>query len=294
MNKNWLRVFRAREVVPGITPILIASLDTSLRLDLPKILFLTISFLAIFFSSFLINELVDSYDTDKFNPERDKAITKHGVPRNFTIAAFIFTSVVGIAILSWLHLFWAAVIGFSVLLTYSLPPIRIKSRPILDLIAVTVGFVVIPYLSYYLISFQPITWQVLLVLLFFASGFFAIDLVAEGADLIADKKAGLLTTAVMLGEKNNLLLISIFALSSVVFGILATILTGHWWYFYIIVMMFFLFTAAQFGLEIIHYKDRLHELLRTGEKFGVFAAGIGTVIVILIFAIYYVVTSFHI
>lgn len=289
MNKNWLRVFRAREVAPGITPILIASLDTSLRLDLPKILFLTIGFLCIFFSSFLINELVDSYDTDKFNPERDKAITNHGVPRNFTIFAFVITSILGIIILTFLNLFWAAIGGFLLLVAYSLPPIRIKSRPILDLVAVTIGFVVLPYISYFFVSSQPITWHEPLVLLFFTCGFFAIDLVAEGADLIADKKAGLLTTAVMLGERNNLLVISFLALSSVIFGVLAIILTGHWWYFYIVVMMFFLFTAAQFGLEIIQHKKRVHELLRTGEKFGIFAAGIGTIIVIITVLVYYII-----
>jgi len=59
--------------------------------------------------------------------------------------------------------------------------------------------------------------------------------------------------------------------------------TGHWWYLYIIFMTFFLFTAAQFGLSIVGQKERLHELLRTGERFGIFVSDLGTVIVLIIF-----------
>ena len=72
-------------------------------------------------------------------------------------------------------------------------------------------------------------------------------------------------------------------MSSAIVGLVTMFLTGHWWYLYIVTMIFFLFTAARFGLTIYHNRARLHELLRTGEKFGVLASDAGTVIILVIY-----------
>jgi 4-hydroxybenzoate polyprenyltransferase len=282
-NHNWLKVFRLREIFVGVSPIIIASLDFHKFLDPVRFLILVGGFYAIFISSFLINELVDSFDTDQFNPEREKGITKHGVSRQFTLVAFVSWSIVGILLLSLLGLVWIALTGFLLLFLYSVPPVRIKARPFFDLVAVTLGFVIFPYLSFSILVAQNPSIPVGLILAFFASGFMAIDLVAEGADFDADKKAGLQTTAVFLGEKKNLQAIQFLSLISTILGAVAIIITGHWWYLYLIAMTFFLFTASRFGLSIVGQKERLHELLRTGERFGIFVSGLGTVIAIIIF-----------
>lgn len=282
MNFNWLKVFRVKEVLPGICPILIASLDTQKILPINILIPLVIGFISIYFSAFLINELVDSFDTDKYNSEREKGITKHGISTKFTLAAFFVTSILGIGIMYLLNLTWIGLVGFLILFGYSAPKIRLKSRPFLELFVVTVGFVFLSYLSYYFLVGQLITWKEIIVLLFFISGFTSIQLINEGADYWADKQAGISTTAVFLGEKNNLILVSILSITSTILGILAVILTGHWWYLYIVFSVFFLFTAVQFGLTIYRDQDRLHELLRTGEKFGVFISDLGTGILLLI------------
>lgn len=276
---NWLKVFRIKEVIVGASPFLIASLDTQIILEPAKFLLLVTGFLSIFFSSFLINELIDSEDTDKFNPEREKGITRHGVSKKFTFWAFVITSILGIILLNFLNLGLIGVFGFLLLTAYSVPPIRLKARPFLDLIAVTIGFALLPYLSYlYLVGAAPNVF----VLLFFTAGFMAIDLVAEGADFDADKQANILTTAVFLGEKRNLIFIEILTFLGTILGILAIIITGYWWYMYIIFIIIFLFTAVKFGLTICDDKERLHELLRTGEKFGIFVSNLGLGILLLI------------
>lgn len=291
MNGNWLRVFRIREVLPGVSPILIAALDTQVFIPLQKLSLAALGFLGIYFSAFLINELVDSFDTDKFNPEREKGITKHGVSRRLTLAAFIACAVAGLLFLTWSGLAWVGLAGFLVLFIYSAPPLRLKSRPFIELAAVTVGCALLPYIAYYLLVDVPFTWKEALILLFFATGFPAIQLVNEGADFLADKQAKITTTVIFLGEKKNLILIQILSFACVTTGLLATIVTGHWWYLYIIAAIFFLFTAAQWGYKIMADRDRLHELLRTGERFGVFVSDLGTLIILVVFVIFYGVNS---
>jgi 4-hydroxybenzoate polyprenyltransferase len=285
MNLNWLKVFRLKEILPGAAPFFLAVLDTNVWPNWGQFLILVGGFYLLFISSFLINEYVDSFDTDKFNAERGKAITKHAVSRKFTLAAFFTASFFSTLLLFLLGQLWVALIGLTLLTLYSAKPVRLKARPFLDLAAVTIGFVLLPYLSYHLLVGQNITGITALTLAFFSLGFVAIDLVAEGADFWADKRASLKTTAVLLGEYKNLLAIQFLSLTSAFLGILTIILTGHWWYFYVVAAVFFLFTAAQFGLTIYKDKDRLHELLRTGERFGVFISDIGTGILFLIWLV---------
>jgi len=158
---------------------------------------------------------VDSFDTDRLNVERDKGITRHGIPR-----AFVFG--LSYPLVFWhspslsARLIWIGLIGFFILFTYSAPVIRIKSRPFLELVAVTVGCALLPYVAYHIIINQSLTWQTALTILFFSAGFPAIQLINEGADYAADKKAGITTTTVFLGEKNNLILVSALSLASTI------------------------------------------------------------------------------
>ncbi|MCL4398112.1 prenyltransferase [Patescibacteria group bacterium] len=287
MNKNWLQVFRIREVLPGASTLFIAALDTGVFIPLSRLILLAAGFIGIYFSAFLINELVDSFDTDLHNPERSKGIIKHGVSRQFTLVSFLITAILGIAILAGQGLIWIALVGFLILFAYSAPIIRLKQWPFLELAAVTVGCALLPYVAYYQLAGIPFTWHEWLVMAFFSLGFPAIQLVNEGADIDADRQAGIHTTAVILGERNNLILIEILAFLSAILGFVTMFITLHWWYMYIVTLIFFLFTAAQFGLTIYHNRARLHELLRTGEHFGVFASDLGAIIMVIIFTVYY-------
>lgn len=275
MPASYWKLFRLKEILPGGAPILLACLDTGIWLTWQQFLLLTVGFYLLFLSSFLINEYADSFDTDQFNPERDKALTKHGVSRQFALAAFVLTSLASTLTFILLNQFWIAVAGLFLLTFYSVKPIRLKARPFLDLVAVTLGFVILPYLSYYFLINQNITIITVASLLFFSLGFMAIDLVAEGADYAADKKAGLLTTAVFLGEKRNLLAIRYLSLTSAILGAGLIIATSRWWYLYPTAAIFFLLTAANWGLTIHQNPHRLHELLRTGERFGIFISNLG-------------------
>lgn len=275
--KNLLRVFRLNEVVPGISVFFLAALDSG-NLNPLTIAKLSVAFLAIFFSGFLINEYADSFDTDLHNPERQKGITNHGVSRQLVLWYFFATSAIGLMLGLIFNIFPYVTSVFVLLVCYSLPPVRLKAQPILDLITVTLAFVIIPYLTY------PGASSIL-TLAFFSTGFWAIDLVAEGADAPADQKAGLLTTAVWLGPQKNILSIKYLAILSTILGLLTIVTTSHWWYFYLVVATFFLATAAQFGQSIVNQPDRLHELLRTGEHFGIFLAKIGSLLMIIILAV---------
>ena len=269
---DLLSVWRLREVISGLIPILLASLDQN-RINFPILAMVCLGYFLIIESSFLINEYSDSFDTDILS-HKEKGIITSKSSRKFTLISFIIVSVLGLLIMWKIGLFAVGLISFILLTLYSVPPVRFKSRPFLDLIVVTLCYAVLPYLSYLSIIHAPISEVTVIILLFFASGFIAIDLVTEGSDIDADKNSGIATSAVFFGHKTNLTMIRLFSFASLVLGIFAMVLSFHWWYILLVINMFLLFTAGNYGLSLLKNQARLEELYTVGVKFGIISANL--------------------
>lgn len=107
------------------------------------------------------------------------------------------------------------IISFIMGILYSLPPIQLKARPFLDLIANAGGYGILNFSIGYLTQkvASPALWFHTIPY-FLAVG--AVFINTTIPDILGDKSAGEITTGVFLGEKRALLLSLIFIIGSIV------------------------------------------------------------------------------
>lgn len=155
-----------------------------------------------------INDYFDE-DTDKHNPK--KGVKEHKL--KVTDKTFLKTSLVISSIFSLLFLFSLPsplskvpfIIFIFLSFFYSAPPLRFKSKPFLDstsnVLYIIPGIVAYSQFTGYLPPLIPIIgfW-------FWAS---AMHLFSAIPDIVSDKKAGINTTAVLLGKQKSLILCAI-------------------------------------------------------------------------------------
>lgn len=153
-----------------------------------------------------VNDLADE-DTDKFNPKKgkqenllEKSFRKYllnGVILIVILALIIAYAIPQIAL--WL-------IGFMILGgSYSLPPARFKKRPFID--SLSNIFYAFPGIIGFLINTPNLpSLQIIPILFIFP---IAMHLYSAIPDIDADKKAGLKTTAVLLGKDISLIVCNI-------------------------------------------------------------------------------------
>lgn len=179
------------------------------------------------FVAFIINELVDREDTDKYS--WNKLHIAKNVTFNPKILAII---IVGFSFLGLLfsylsRLFWWGLVMYILGVMYSLKPIRLKNRFALDVIVQMVIWVIIPFLaleSLYKNIFPDISFILTMTLILFPEGF-----AYQLADFNADKKVGLKGTHVILGMNNSLIFgILCLALGLILFIYLKIYLIAIW------------------------------------------------------------------
>lgn len=163
------------------------------------------------FAAFVVNEVSDRKDTDRVSWNPIHAHFSDVLDMRIVWAMFVGSSVVGLMI-SWrVGFFWWAVVLFVVGILYSLEPIRFKRRVVFDMIAQLLVWCIIPFVA-------P-AWG--------SNGLFAITIttclcVAAGgflyqiADIVADEKAGLKSTHVVLGLRKSLKLAQGMGIAGVV------------------------------------------------------------------------------
>jgi len=156
-----------------------------------------------------VNDLYDT-DTDKLNPKKithENLLLKsqRRILIYSIILVFIFT-----LILSLLqnNLTGSYILYLFLLLSYfySAPPLRFKAKAFFDFMSN------ILYILPGSIAYITITDQIPNIYFIIAASFwvFAMHLLSAIPDINADKKAGIITSAVFLGEKKSLLLTSFF------------------------------------------------------------------------------------
>jgi len=155
-----------------------------------------------------INDISDK-DTDKFNPKKDEKELRFG-----TKFATYYYLAIGISTLLSLPLFgiflrseeWLLLfLFFFLLIFYSSPPFRFKKRPFIDSLS-NVLYIMPGVLGYVHISGSMPS---LLSLLAAGSWAVAMHLFSAIPDISSDKKAGLTTTAVVLGKNKSLVLCAV-------------------------------------------------------------------------------------
>ena len=194
-----------------------------------------------------VNDFFDR-DTDKFSSK------KSGREFVFSGESWVLWSWVSCLVLGLLVAWWFSswlVLGFLFLAVfYSAPPLRFKARLLLD--SWSNGLYVLPgFFSYVLFSGSLPAWWVVVGAWSWAA---SMHLFSAIPDIVADKKAGLSTTAVVVGRADALRLCSVwwllslacaafsaswFSLLFVVYAVFPLVLVGRsqavvseaYWYF---------------------------------------------------------------
>jgi len=153
---------------------------------------------------FVLNEIVDSQDTDKYswNPVHinQKDFLNPQIV-NLIIAAF---SIIGLFIAFAVNLFWWALIYWLLGMLYSLKPIRFKNRFFFDIIVQLTAWITIPYVAPF--AHLGLLKNAFIPAITFSSLIWSVIYPYQLADFVADKKAHLKATHIILGMKKSLYL----------------------------------------------------------------------------------------
>lgn len=178
---------------------------------------------------YAVNDMYD-YETDKLNPKKQGYETAIDLKKNTSLnilLSYILLLSLGAALLFFESKAQLAALCFFLLAHfYSTPPIRAKAKPFIDMIFNTL-YVMPAMLGFYLLGGGELEtkWELVLAAIIWSMAMHAYSAIP---DIEADKKAGIATTATLLGKKNTLILcFFLFAISALLafnyFGVFALI-----------------------------------------------------------------------
>ncbi len=148
---------------------------------------------------YILNQITD-IETDRIN-KKLFILSEGYMPLRFAVIEMILLWTLGIAF----SLRFGKVFFFFIILSlligvfYSLPPVKLKGRPILDTLSNGIGYGIINFTVGWLIQ-KPFEWSVILKFLPYFLSISAVFINTTIVDIEGDKRAGEKTTAVFLGS----------------------------------------------------------------------------------------------
>lgn len=230
-------------------------------------------FSASFLNSFIFiqNQLGD-LDTDRLHTQKSKLpmASGHISRRTGTILAILFL-IFAIGLSLYVSLAFFSVLIVIVLLgfLYSGPPLRLKSKPIVDLTVIGLAFGTMAVIAAWIILG---TLPELPILLLIGSGVYYAGThgLHTASDYDADNEAGLRTTAVFLGRQKAIQLgLLLIALGLASLYIVAGYYTHLFWYGILKFKTIFLYTFCGFPLFAILETYRKSDKTVTGNKLSI-------------------------
>lgn len=214
----WLKVSRPRFwlYIAGTFLVGVAiaadSYEAFLRVDLIA-LFLFFLLPANFFL-YGVNDYFD-FETDELNPkkqEKEVIVAENSKKRSILRKLLLLTAIASCVIAFFIQNTDAQLIFMSFLLLsifYSAPPLRFKARPFLDFVSNLLYILPGVFAFVYITGFYPALIDVFMLSLWA----WGMHLFSAVPDIEPDKKAGVQTTAVVIGKKRSLMLCSLLWLS---------------------------------------------------------------------------------
>ena len=220
------KLSRWRQHVPYTLPLVIAGTllavnqsDTSLDW---RLLFVTVANILAMTFAFMINDVVDAPD-DALNPIKTKSnVISQGLlsyqEGYFVAGGFFCFSAILFFLSGWLS-FLAGISTLILSYAYSAPPLRLKARPIVDVLShilMLSGLIILSGYFVYDASPNRTWWVIVAVTMASAYGQFYNQL----DDFETDKRAKLRNTAMLIGKRNTVFAMILSAVLTVAsFGI---------------------------------------------------------------------------
>lgn len=193
----------------------------------------TICIILLSCTAFMTNELIDRNDVDKhsWNPIHVNSREKY----NTSFITIIYISFLSVAFLLAykVRLLSFASIIFMAGQLYSLPPIRLKSRFGLDLLTQVFVWWILPFAAMAYTTSKISDWIPLIVS--FSLITLSIFLPYQLADFLADRKAKLQSTHIIIGMHNSLILGIVAGFLGVLIFLLANDFWNNQWFWYFFV-----------------------------------------------------------
>ena len=192
-----------------------------------RIFYWAISSTCISITAFMVNELTDRKDVDIYS--WNAIHIGKDVKFNNLVLTFIFVtlSLTGLYIAYLISLFWWGLTMYIIGLSYSLKPIRLKGKFILDILSQLAVWLIIPFLAPISLYTDLITTAPFILI--FALIYWSICFPYQLADFTADLKSGIRPTHVVLGMRNSLIFGAILAILGIYFYFKLNIYLNYPW-----------------------------------------------------------------
>lgn len=168
---------------------------------------------------YILNQITD-IETDRFN-KKLFILAEQLIPlKNAYIEMFLLCSIsLFLSSLFGIYFFSFAIISLMIGILYSLPPIKLKGRPILDTLSNGIGYGIINFVMGWLMQ-NPFEWSIFFRFLPYFLSICAVFINTTIVDIEGDKKSGDITTAVFLGERKSYVLSSLLMVGALYIAVI--------------------------------------------------------------------------
>ncbi|UCC11275.1 MAG: UbiA prenyltransferase family protein [candidate division WOR-3 bacterium] len=149
---------------------------------------------------YILNQITDR-ETDRIN-KKLFLLSEGYIPVRHAYVEMMFLWAAGLALSSFFSITFFVFILISLILgtMYSLPPVKLKGKPLLDTLSNGIGYGMVNFIVGWLVL-RPPTWAMTMEFLPYFLSICAVFMNTTIADREGDEKAGEITTAVFLGAR---------------------------------------------------------------------------------------------
>lgn len=212
------------------------------------------------FVAFIINEMTDRHDTDRYSWNPIHADTPKRLDMRIVWLMIASSSLIGLVVSYGIGLLWWGIAMLVLGTAYSAKPIRLKARFGVDIAAQLLVWWVIPFVAPLWRS--GLSGQHLSFILVFLGLIWLIFYPYQLADFTADRKAGLHATHTVLGMRNSLWLGLTLGTVGISGYILFAIYTYAIWSIAFVLLAFVSVASYFFWLTMTKIIDQEHSMQR--------------------------------
>lgn len=277
---RFFKILRLPEQTIAIVPFLFGALDSHFY-DLRTLSVLGFGLLLLSISFFVINEYVDSFDTDQSNVRKENSFN-FIANRNLILGLFTILTITGSVIFIGFGLYLPLIIILFFGNFYSAPPLRFKGRFPWDMIAMMITWG-IPYSLTF--SLQGLSYASMLNVGSISFALFGVPMqgIHYLADAETDEKAGISNFCTVMGYRNFLRLIDKISIGGLLGFIYLVYRREQWWYYPVILASVYELLVIGYARAAIYFPNfsKLQSIANRS-----YAKGIKVFILIVIFQIW--------
>ncbi|MGB9721649.1 MAG: UbiA family prenyltransferase [bacterium] len=168
---------------------------------------------------YILNQIND-INTDRLN-KKLFILSENHMPLNNAYIEMILLWTLSLLLTRFfgIHFFILVLVSLIIGVLYSLPPVKLKGKPIFDTLSNGIGYGMLNFAAGWLMQ-KPFEWQIFLRFLPYFLSISAVFINTTIVDIEGDKKSGEFTTSIFLGERLSYVVSLVLMSGGVVFSII--------------------------------------------------------------------------